>query len=82
MEKAIMFRWESFLQGTRFLLLARFDVLLKSLRLPIASLLTFFAYDLTACGPVQPVSHLQLITDYPLVFVVLDGGWNELLDER
>jgi len=28
------------------------------------------------------VSHLQLITDYPLVFVVLDGGWNELLDER
>jgi len=76
-----MFRWESFLQGTRFLLLARFDVLLKSLRLLIASLLTFFAYDLTSCGPVQPESHLQLITDYPLVFVVLDGGWNELLDE-
>ena len=77
-----MFRWESFLQGTRFLLLARFDVLLKSLRLLIASLLTFFAYDLTACGPVQPESHLQLITDYPLVFVVLDGGWNELLEEE
>jgi hypothetical protein len=55
---------------------------LKSLRLLIASLLTFFAYDLTSCGPVQPESHLQLITDYPLVFVVLDGGWNELLDEE
>jgi len=69
------------LQGTRFLLLARFDVLLKSLRLLIARLLTFFAYYLTTCGPVHPESHLQLITDYPLVFVVLDGGWNELLDE-
>jgi hypothetical protein len=69
------------LQGTRFLLLARFDVLLKSLRLLIASLLTFFAYYLTACGPVHPVNHLQLITDYPLVFVVLGGGWNELLEK-
>jgi hypothetical protein len=54
---------------------------LKSLRLSIAFPLTFIAYHLTACGPVQPVSHLQLITDYPLVFVVLDGGWNELLEE-
>ena len=69
------------MQGKRFVLLARFDLLLKSLRLPIAPLLTFFAYYLTAIGPVQPKSHLQLITDYPLVFVVLDGGWNELLEE-
>jgi hypothetical protein len=43
--------------------------------------LTFFAYYLTAIGPVQPESHLQLITDYPLVFEVLDGGWNEVLEE-
>jgi hypothetical protein len=50
-------------------------------RLPIASLLTFFAYDLTSLGPAQPSCHLQFITDYPFVFVVLDGGWNELLDE-
>jgi hypothetical protein len=69
------------LQGKRFVLLARFDLLLKSLRLPIAPLLTFFAYYLTAIGPVQPKSHLQLITDYPLVFEVLDGGWNEVLEE-
>ena len=69
------------MQGKSFVLLARFDLLLKSLRLPIAPLLTFFAYYLTAIGPVQPKSHLQLITDYPLVFEVLDGGWNEVLEE-
>ena len=69
------------MQGKRFVLLARFDLLLKSLRLPIAPLLTFFAYYLTAIGPAQPESHLQLITDYPLVFEVLDGGWNEVLEE-
>jgi hypothetical protein len=69
------------LQGKRFVLLARFDLLLKSLRLPIAPPLTFFAYYLTAIGPVQPESHLQLVTDYPLVFEVLDGGWNEVLEE-
>jgi hypothetical protein len=42
--------------------------------------LTFFAYDLTSCGTVQPESHLQFITDYPLVFVVLNGGWNVVLE--
>jgi hypothetical protein len=69
------------LQRTRLILLACFDIVLKSLRLPIASLLTFFAYHLTSFGPVQAERHLQHITDYPLVFVVLDGGWNELSEE-
>jgi hypothetical protein len=69
------------LQGKCSVLLARFDILLKSLRLLIASLLTFFAYYLTLLDTTQPSSHLRFITDYPLVFVVLDGGWNELLDE-
>ena len=62
------------------MLLAHFDILLILLRLPIASVLTFFAYDLTSCGTVQPESHLQFITDYPLVFVVLNGGWNVVLE--
>ena len=69
------------MQRTRIILQACFDIVLKSLRLPIASLLTFFAYHLTSFGPVQAERHLQHITDYPLVFVVLDGGWNELSEE-
>jgi hypothetical protein len=69
------------LQGKSFVLLARFDLLLKLRRLPIAPPLTFFAYYLTLLDTTQPSDHLQFITDYPLVFVVLDGGWNELLDE-
>jgi hypothetical protein len=50
--------------------------------MPIASLLTFFAYDLTSLDATYPSGLLQLITDYPLVFVVLDRGWNELLKEE
>lgn len=69
------------MQRTRLILLACFDIVLKSLRLPIASLLTFFAYHLTSLDAIQPRGHLQFITDYPLVVVVLDGGWNELSEE-
>ena len=69
------------MQGPRLIPLACFDIVLKSLRLPIASLLTFFAYDLTSLDATQPSGLLQLITDYPLVFLVLDGGWNELLED-
>ena len=51
--------------------MACFDIVLKLLRLPIASLLTVFAYDLTSLDATQPSVLLQLITDYPLVFGVL-----------
>ena len=47
----------------------------------IISPLTFFAYDLTSLDTAQPSDRLQFITDYPLVFVVLDCGWNELSEE-
>jgi hypothetical protein len=48
----------------------------------IVSPLTFFAYDLASLDAAQPSDRLQFITDYPLVIVVLDGGWNELLEEE